>query len=104
MREAAVRHRFDHHVHIAAVIQVPVADHDRVKGCEIDLALRVLNDCARARVEADSSVALLDEQSTGRCDLLGHHEPGAGGPHERQPHVSATSDRGTSDLSPKYRS
>src|SRR5438034_3445105 len=101
MAETAVCHRLDHHVHVVAVIEVAVADHDGVELGQIDLALRVLHDRARPRVEADARVAFFQVKAARRRDLLGDHEAGAGGAHERELHVSATSLSGTSAFSPK---
>src|SRR5207249_9214314 len=87
--EAAVSHRLDHHVHVVAVIEVAVADHDGVELGQVNLALRVLHDRAGPRVETDARVALFEVQAARRGDLLGDHEAGAGGAHERQLHVSS---------------
>src|SRR6266571_2334648 len=89
MAETAVCHRLDHHVHVVAVIEVAVADHDGVELGQVDLALRVLHDRARPRVEADARVAFFQVKAPRRRDLLGDHEAGAGGAHERELHVSS---------------
>src|SRR6266704_5221127 len=47
MTKAALGHRFDHHVDVATVIEVPVADGDGIEPCEVDLAFGVLDDGAR---------------------------------------------------------
>src|SRR5439155_1271622 len=104
MREPAFGHRLDHHVDVAAVVEVPVADDDRVQLCQVDFALGVLHDGARARVECDARLAILYVEATGGGQLLGDHEPSAGGAHESQLHVSATSLRSASVLPPKYSS
>src|SRR5207302_10377079 len=59
MAESAVRHRLDHHVHVVAMVEVAVADHDGVELREVDLALCVLHDRTWPRVEADARVAFL---------------------------------------------
>src|SRR5487761_318894 len=102
MRETAFGHRLDHHVHVAAVIEVAVAHDDGVELAEVDLPLRVLDDGAGPRVEGDARRAVLDVKATGGGKRLGDHEPSAGGAHESQFHVSATSLRTASPLPPKY--
>src|SRR6202043_1563883 len=82
--KASVGHRLDHHVDVVAVIEVPVADHDRVELGEVDLPLRVLHDRARPRVEADARVAFFDVEAAGSSQLLRDHEPRTGSPHECQ--------------------
>ena len=62
--EAAVGHALDHHVEVARMVQVPVADHDRVQRREVDASLGVLHDRSRTRVEAHASVAFFDVETT----------------------------------------
>ena len=87
VREPTVRHRLDHHVDVAGVVEVSMADHDRVEGGQVDLALRVLHYGTWPGVEADPRAAFFDEQPAGRGDLLRHHEPRACGAHESEPHL-----------------
>ena len=101
MCEPAVGHGLDHDVHVAGVVEVAVADHDRVQRREVDLALRVRDHGAGSWIEADPGLAVFEKETARRGDLLRDHEPGAGGPHEGQSHVSATSESATSDFSPK---
>jgi hypothetical protein len=90
--ESTVRHRLEHHVDVAGVIEVAVAEDDRVERRQVDAALRVLHDRARARGSRLSLVRpSSNEQAARRRDLLGDHEAGTGGAHEGEPHVSATS-------------
>jgi hypothetical protein len=63
MLEPAVGHRLDHHVHVAGVVEVAMADHYRVDRRQVDLALRILNDGAWTGIEADPRVPILDEQA-----------------------------------------
>src|SRR5450759_332972 len=123
MSETTLGHGLDHDVDVAAVIEVAVADHDRIKLGQIDLALGVLHDGAGPGVEGDARLAILNVEATRRGELLGNHEPSTGGPHESHLHArppprfagrwreapegaspSATSDRAASFSPPKYRS
>src|SRR5205823_1302878 len=101
--EPALGHRLDHHVHVVAVVEMPMAEDDGVELGEVDLALGVLHHCARTGVEADVRVPVLYIQAAGRRELLGDHEPRTGRAHESELHgaVSATSESGTSTFSPK---
>src|SRR5439155_26782577 len=69
------------------VIEVAMTDYDRVQRREVDLALSVGDDRARTWVEANARVALFDEEAGRRGNLPCDHEPRAGGPHEREPHL-----------------
>src|SRR6267378_1546620 len=91
MCETALGHCLDHHVDVAAVVEVAVADHDGVELGEVDLALCVLDDGSGSGVESNARLAVLDVEATRGGELLGDHEPGAGGAHEGELHVSATS-------------
>ncbi len=104
MTKAPLGHRLDHHVDVAAVIEVPVADGDGIEPGEVDLALGVLDDGARSGIKGDARQSVFDVQAAGRGQLLGDHEPRARGAHERDFHVSATSDSFCSVGPPKYRS
>src|SRR5216683_210703 len=104
MTKAALGHRFDHHVDVATVIEVPVADGDGIQPGEVDLALGVLDDGAWSGIKGDARQSLFHVQAAGRGELLGDHEPRAGSAHESDLHVSATSDSFCSVGPPKYRS
>ena len=101
MGESAVSHRLEHHIDVAGVVEVAMAQHDCVERRQVDSSLGVVDDGARAGVQADPRAVLLDEEAAGRRNLPGDHETRPGGAHERELQVSATSDRGTSDFSPK---
>src|SRR5216683_2296078 len=86
MTKAALGHRFNHHVDVATVIEVPVADGDGIQPGEVDLALGVLDDGAWSRIKGDPRQSVFHVQAAGRSELLGDHEPRAGSAHESDLH------------------
>src|SRR5438445_11667907 len=86
MREPAFGHGLDHHVHVAAVVEMAMADDDGVELAEIDLSLGVLDDGAGSGVERDARLAVLEVEAARSRELLRHHEPRAGGAHECELH------------------
>src|SRR5256712_5801310 len=86
MTETALGHRLDHHVDVATVVEVAVADHDGVELGQVDLALGVLDDRARPRIEAHARVPILYVEAARRRELLGDHETRTGRAHERDFH------------------
>src|SRR5215467_2556374 len=101
MLEAAVGHRLEHHVDVAAVVEVAVAEDDGVERGQVDPPLRVLDDRAGTGIQREPGVPVLEEKAARRRDLLRDHEASAGRPHEGEVYVSATSLNATSDFSPK---
>src|SRR5450759_5352441 len=89
MSETTLGHGLDHDVDVAAVVEVAVADHDRIQLGQIDLALGVLHDGAGPGVEGDARLAILNVEATRRGELLGNHEPSTGGPHESHLHLGS---------------
>ena len=63
MSEAAVGHALDHDVEVARMVEVPVADHDRVQRRQVDASLGVLNDRAGSWVEAHAGVPFFDVEA-----------------------------------------
>src|SRR2546427_1315686 len=86
MTETALGHRLDHHVDVATVVEVAVADHDGVELGQVDLALGVLDDRAWPRIEAHARVPILYVEAARRRELLGDHETRTGRAHERDFH------------------
>src|ERR1700693_1271437 len=86
MREPAFGHGLDHHVDVATVVEVAVADDDGVKLGEIDFSLGVLDDGTGPGIECEVSLAVLDVQAARGGELLGNHEAGTGSAHESQFH------------------
>src|SRR3979411_1995726 len=68
---------------------MPVADDDGVEFGQVNLALGVLDDGARPRIQAQTRVPFLYVQAARGRQLLGDHEPSSGGPHESYFHVPA---------------
>src|SRR5712692_4248003 len=85
--KSAVRHRLDHDIDVAGVVEVAVAQDDCVELGQIDLALGVLHDGAGPGIETEARAAFLQVQAAGRRELLRDHEPRAGCAHERDFHL-----------------
>jgi hypothetical protein len=80
--EAALGHPLDHHVDIAAVVEMAVAQNDAVEAADIDLALGVLHHGTRTGIKSDPRSAILEVDAPRGGELLRHHEAGTGGAHE----------------------